>query len=333
MFKGLATHRAYSLRLQMFTATTGLFPKEAMMKPAQHTIMIDVVEATADAMDSERALSQCRRDQLYTRWGEVNELYLPARYMRKGLERALDHEHPEMRTVLEKSMGDAIDAMIYASVNDCEKAASAAGRRACVLGKKLQAEFVNMDEVLQVLVAEHEAFCSDRASKAAKLFKKYDENGDGVFDREEFTAMLAKITPGASADDIEELWRTAGGKGEDSTLDMKTLEEKLFSIGRLHKAATTIAPAKGKKALVINAHAQIAREELSVLVALWDSVREAGEDESPEAKEHAKAQAEAVETLMQCKWSTIMRMKVWVRTRLEKWRKAARETAERQAAS
>ena len=52
------------------------------------------------AMDAERALTQCRRDQLYLRWGEQNELFVPVRYAIKGVERALTHEHPELREVL-----------------------------------------------------------------------------------------------------------------------------------------------------------------------------------------------------------------------------------------
>ena len=41
-------------------------------------------------------------------------------------------------------------------------------------------------------------------------------------------------------DEIDDLWRAAGGKGTDakSSIDMRALEGKLFSIGRLHKAAT-----------------------------------------------------------------------------------------------
>ena len=76
------------------------------------------------------------------------------------------------------------------------------------------------------------------------------------------------------------------------------------------------APSRAKNAMLINAHAQLAREELSVLVTLWDSVREAEEDQTAEGQ----AKAEALNTLMQCKWTTIMRLKIWIRQRLEKWR-------------
>ena len=69
MYKGLADHRLDSTRLQMFSSAVGLFASPKPMKPAQHTMVLDLVDAIADALDSERALSQCRRDQLYSRWG------------------------------------------------------------------------------------------------------------------------------------------------------------------------------------------------------------------------------------------------------------------------
>ena len=60
---------------------------------------------------------------------------------------------------------------------------------------------------------------------------------------------------------------------------------------------------------------------LSVLVALWDSLRFAPETEEGEE------QRAMVHGLMSTNWATIMRMKAWLRLRLEKWRKRAHEHA------
>lgn len=81
------------MRLKMFAAATGLFPDEGVMLGAQHTILLEVIDSIADAMDAERALTQCRRDQLFLRWGEVNELFVPSRYVVAGT----PHIHPLMR--------------------------------------------------------------------------------------------------------------------------------------------------------------------------------------------------------------------------------------------
>ena len=145
--------------------------------------------------------------------------------------------------------------------------------------------------------------------------------------------MMQGIEPEAKGEDIDELWRSAGGAlgegaGGRSTLDMAALEAKLFTIGRLHKAATQGDKAGGgmrgaKQSLVQSAAAQVAREELSVLVALWDSVRFA-----PDSEESAQ-----VNELMANGWAAIMRMKVWLRLRLERWRQKANAAAEARRAA
>ena len=134
--------------------------------------------------------------------------------------------------------------------------------------------------------------------------------------------MLLNIEPGVKFGEIDDVWRAAGGTGDDkSTLRMEVLQEKMFTIGRLHKAATTKLPTTKSQrgGLVAQAAAQVAREELSVLVALWDSVRRA-----PDTEE-AQAQHQQVNQLMGNNWATVLRMKAWLRMRLEKWRKNAHD--------
>ena len=195
--------------------------------------------------------------------------------------------------------------------------------RACVVGKRVKTNFVDMDEVLVRLVHAHQGFVRDRQKKAHRVFGKFDINGDGVFDKGEFVAMMRAIDPEAKMKEIDELWVTAGGKGTDdkSTLNFGVLEEKLFTIGRLHKAATAkqTAGRHGRPNLVQSAAAQGAREELSVLVALWDSVRNA-----PESAEE-KERHEQVNNLLKNNWASVMRMKAWLRLRLERWRQKAHE--------
>ena len=117
--------------------------------------------------------------------------------------------------------------------------------------------------------------------------------------------MLLTIESGVTMDQIDELWRAAGGRGDDkSTLAMSVLSEKMLNIGQLHKAATTKVVRSTRRPagmLVAQAAAQVAREELSVLVALWDSVRDA-----PDSEE-AKERHEQVNQLMTNNWATILR--------------------------
>jgi len=300
------------------------------MAPSQHSILLEVIDQIADAMDAERAFSQCRRDQLFLRWGEVNELFVPVRYVELGLTKALEHEHPELREAVSDKLRVAIDEITLVDVKACENRAAAESRRPCVLGKKMKNNFVVLDEVLLAVVRAHEEFMRERQQKAHRVFRKFDTNGDGVFDYTEFCAMLAAIEPNAKPDDIDELWRAAGGKGADdkSTLDMTLLEDKLFSIGRLHKVAT-LKPAVGRKGrnLVETAAAQVAREELSVLVALWDSVRYA-----PDTEEEKERQAK-MDDMIASNWASVMRMKVWLRLRLERWRQHAHDHQHREKAA
>jgi len=306
----------------MFAWATGLFPDEKVLQPAQHTILLEVVECIAQAMDAERALTQCRRDQFFLRWGEVNELYVPVGYVLAGVAAALEHEHPEMRDVLGAKLQETVNSLLIEDVKACERLAEAAGRRPCVLGKRLQRGYVEIDSVLVQLVHEHAIFVHERQQKAHRIFAKFDKNHDGALEKAEFVKMLATIEPDASEDDVNELWRAAAGKGHDddaTRLEMRVIEEKLFQIGRLHKVATKRPSLKstGRRAqsIVESAAAQLAREELSVLVALWDSVREA-----PESEEQDRMQSNVLE-LLENNWSAVMRLKAWLLFRIERWRK------------
>jgi hypothetical protein len=181
-----------------------------------------------------------------------------------------------------------------------------------ILGKKLKQFFVSVDVVLDVLVKEHEAFMSRRQQKARKLFAKYDENGDGVFSRDEFGVMLRSIFTEATDEVVDELWRVVGGDdGAGSSLNPDALEAKLFTISRLHKTATLSIPKKSKSNAVAVAASEVAREELDVLVSLWDSVRNAEDGSSAEMDDLVSS------------WSAVMRMKAWLRHRLHVWRQRA----------
>jgi len=319
MYRGLMLHRHASARLRMFAAATGLFPNETLVPGGfdapQYAILLEVLDATADALDAERALSQCRRDQLFTRWGEMNELFVPARYLIRGLAVALEHEHPELRALLGERMTAVIEEITLLTPEACEKslAKQAHHARAVVLGPKLKKHFLNIDVFLERLAGEHARFCAARAQKMQRHFRKYDSNADGVFSMEEFCSMMRDFEPEASDEVISDLWRAVGGKQHvSSTLDMRALEEKLFTISRLHKAATLAQPL-GKGKIVAAGAAQLAREELSVLVALWDGVRDANDTDK------------VLEELMGGNWAAIVRMKVWLRLRLERWRNLAHE--------
>ena len=57
MFRGLARHRHRALRLRTFAGCIGLFPGEEIA-PAQCAMMMAVIDATADHLDAERAVTQ-----------------------------------------------------------------------------------------------------------------------------------------------------------------------------------------------------------------------------------------------------------------------------------
>ena len=65
------------------------------------------------------------------------------------------------------------------------------------------------------------------------------------------------------------------------------------------------------------AAAQVAREELSVLVALWDSVRDAPDD----AKETVGR------LISMCKWTTIIRLQLLLRSWVRRIRERIRARA------
>lgn len=191
MFKGLSRHRADSTRLRMFAASTGLFPEEATLEGPQQGVVLEAVESIAQAMDAERALSQCRRDQLFLRWGDVNELFVPLTYVLRGLDGALQHEHPELRDALLPKLMASAESMMLPDVKACEAYAKARRLRPCVLGKKLAKKFVVLDEVLDELAKAHAAFLSERKDKAGRLFKKFDTNGDGCAARPNVARALS----------------------------------------------------------------------------------------------------------------------------------------------
>ena len=152
MFKGLVAYRTRTTRLSSFAASVGLFPEESVMGPAQHAILLEAIDAVANQKDAERMVSQCRRDQFFLRWGEVNALFVPIRYAELGMEKALEHEHPEMRDVLLPKLKKALTELTCADLAACDERAKANRLRAHVLGKKMQAGYVDVDELFGRLV-------------------------------------------------------------------------------------------------------------------------------------------------------------------------------------
>jgi hypothetical protein len=103
--------------------------------------------------------------------------------------------------------------------------------------------------------------------------------------------------------EIEELWIGCGGAS--GVVELKTLEDTFFRMTQLHKKATTSAKnttgtaRHAQKAEMAAAVAKEAAEELGVLVTLWNTVRDAPDEE----------QATIQLLMMGCRWDTVMRLK------------------------
>eukprot|EP00325_Prymnesiales_sp_UTEX-LB-985_P001037 CAMPEP_0174708224 /NCGR_PEP_ID=MMETSP1094-20130205/10532_1 /TAXON_ID=156173 /ORGANISM="Chrysochromulina brevifilum, Strain UTEX LB 985" /LENGTH=341 /DNA_ID=CAMNT_0015906741 /DNA_START=9 /DNA_END=1034 /DNA_ORIENTATION=+ len=317
MYRGLARHRHLSPRLQTFANCTGLFTSEALPS-ATFNLMMAVFEAITDTMDAERAITQVRRDQFFLRWGEMNELYLPVSYVLRGLSKALEHEHPEVKEALLPQLTTWIEANAAPTSTACGNQPATStftNAKLCVLGaKRVTGGFVHADLFIAQLASLHRAFCDVRVVKARRVFATHDTNGDGFFSRDEFASMMRSYDPNIADAEINDLWQSSGGKDSASaTLKVDDLEAMLFNIGQVHRAATQVTEkhmsnGKSQKELLAAAAAQVAREELGVLVALWDTIRNAPD-------ELAKATIDKL--VSSCTWSSIVHLKMllknWVR--------------------
>jgi len=324
MFRGLARFGHGSARLRNFKAATGLFNKkknQIIMGSLQLEIFLSTFESIAALMGEEKIMTQVRHDQMYVRWGEINELYLPVGYLLRGLEKVMVHEHDELRKAIWPQMEAWVKENTFATEKECKEAETTAvppcGRltsmKAVVLGTKkcFQNGFANLDLFLYELWTRHAGFCNQHASKAAKTFGMYDINGDGKFSQEEFRKMLKTMDPNLENWEIEELWIGCGGAS--GVVELKTLEDTFFRMTQLHKKATTSAKnttgtaRHAQKAEMAAAVAKEAAEELGVLVTLWNTVRDAPDEE----------QATIQLLMMGCRWDTVMRLK----TNIYRWQK------------
>ena len=240
---------------------------------------------------------------------------MPVTYVVRGIERALQHEHPDVANVLGAKMDAFVQANTRTNVTSCETGqltTSLGHARVHVIGaaKAGRSGFVHVDRVLSELWTQHLAFHEQRNAKARRVFSAFDANGDAKLSRDEFEQMITAIDPRMCDSEMDELWRASGGKeAVDSAVDLKALEERLFLISHLHKTATqSVERSQGgrgasSKNLVTAAAAQVAREELGVLVALWDSVRDA-----PQEAQHIMSTL-----ISHCKWTTIVQLKFALR--------------------
>ena len=66
-----------------------------------------------------------------------------------------------------------------------------------------------------------------------------------------------------------------------------------------------------------------------MLYALWSPASHRGRPPVRDAPDTdaGREVSETVHALMSCKWSTVMRMKAWLRLRLHKWRQRASASA------
>jgi hypothetical protein len=330
MFRGLARFGHGSARLRNFKAATGLFNKkknQIIMGSLQLEIFLSTFESIATLMGEEKIMTQVRHDQMYVRWGEINELYLPVGYLLRGLEKVMVHEHDELRKAIWPQMEAWVKENTLATEKECKEAETTAvppcGRltsmKAVVLGTKkcFQNGFANLDLFLYELWTRHAGFCNQHASKAAKTFGMYDINGDGKFSQEEFRKMLKTMDPNLENWEIEELWIGCGGAS--GVVELKTLEDTFFRMTQLHKKATTSAKnttgtaRHAQKAEMAAAVAKEAAEELGVLVTLWNTVRDAPDEE----------QATIQLLMMGCRWDTVMRLK----TNIYRWQKRTNKGA------
>ena len=105
------------------------------------------------------------------------------------------------------------------------------GTRCCVMGSACEGGFLSLDAYLEKLVAVHAAFVARRKTRVLELFAKYDTNGDGVFDPDEFEAMVLELMgPKMEKEQILRLYRhlvalNPGARGAFSTEAFEQLLE------------------------------------------------------------------------------------------------------------
>ena len=281
LYRGLAESRLKSTRLRLFAGATGLFP-DSQVGSSRYSLLLVLLDNVTELMDRERAVSGTRRDVFFHKWGEASELFLPAVYVQRGLAKTLEGEEPRLQLAMDEAMHIFLSVHSLSSVSDC--AAWVRGhdtgvlsKSPCVLGTKYKkGGFVNLDACLAEVAHVHTEFGQARAAPTRAVYAKYDANGDGVFSRSEFEAMLKEISPEIRSKEVSILWARCGGESNEVKLDPAQLEARLSNVW-LHKMSGEAASdgavddaATGKSHWAGAARA--ARSELGVLVHLWENV-------------------------------------------------------------
>lgn len=224
-----------------------------------------------------------------------------------------------------------------------------AGRACCIAAKKMgDGDYAALDPLLRAMSAAHAEFCAELAGKARRVFRQFDADGDGRFSADEFKELVSQLDSDIETADAEELRLSsilshgaAGGASPEpaadgaASLDLEAMEAKLFDIGRLHKLAAMPVAKEGQRAGGVQLGVALAaREELGVLIALWNSIRDLPDDEAAGAGADvggaaagAAALGKGVVDELLAKWSLAVRLQAWLRGAVYRWRRRAERGA------
>jgi len=242
MYAALRTHRHASLRLQLFAAATGLFPKEALPYESQH-VVLEVLSLAISFMEEDRVHTKVTTSRAFFEpWAHATkDLYVPFEFLRAALTKACASEPSDMQQQLQSAMESYATSHLLHSVEACAAASApnTHAKRAHVLGRT--GPFIQVDGFLMELAGQHRNACERRSERVSALVGSHQGSGS-TFSLSQFSALVEKVRPGLPAETVEQLHSSCMVLG-GGALDASDLEQALFRVGQqLQRTVAMSAP-------------------------------------------------------------------------------------------
>ena len=306
LYVGLCDNRHKAHRLLLFASSLGLWAGEELAPPS-HAFMLSTLRCIFAVMKGAGAHHFTRR-AFFARYAEMKQVWLPVEYLMRGSTPPRRATLPKWRSRYGRGAAAAADLAAPTMAACTEASASdALLKRAAVLAPKMGGDqgFAPLDAWLMRLVAEHRAVADANTQRVRALYAKYDADGNGSFELDEFSAMLSELQPGIESVIVEQLYNSAKGEGGGITAD--NLEAALFHHRHRERAAGLPRSATLQNAAEVDG-------ELATLASLWDSVRDdVVREEAPVSEEH-------LEKLID-NWQLVVRVQAAFRGALARARK------------
>ena len=256
MGEGLRAHHAKSARVGFFAAATGLLLDEPSASSSLgFELVASLLDATVYLMEEESSRTRTNRRAFWARFAELNALYLPLDYLQRGLQRAIESQHADVRAILPARVDAAVPVLNDKAACAADAARLMKGARVVVLAEKAGGPFVSFDAYVGAVAAAHAEWAEGELLKMGSLFKKFDVDGDGVFSLSEFAALLDEAKAGLDRQKVEALYRSLDGAVDPAAL---------------FRALHTRRRAGGRRGSASDASAA---DGVSDLAALWEPAR------------------------------------------------------------